>query len=214
MHSAARVVTRAPPGRNCKTSTLRSGPALRPAPGVRRRRRPLRALQPGRALRFRRPVEEPLDAATQACCSTWRARCGVEVATRRHVRRRARSTSPKTARCCTSSALPRAPVQHQQQSTTIRREVHATLDAMLAYAEAAWARHRAITDVVNIGIGGSDLGPQMAVLALDAFAASGQALPLRLQRRRPRLAPRAAPAEAREHAVHHRLQDLHHAARR
>jgi glucose-6-phosphate isomerase len=28
----------------------------------------------------------------------------------------------------------------------------------------------AITDVVNIGIGGSDLGPQMAVLALDAFA--------------------------------------------
>jgi glucose-6-phosphate isomerase len=26
-----------------------------------------------------------------------------------------------------------------------------------------------ITDVVNIGIGGSDLGPQMAVLALDAY---------------------------------------------
>ena len=34
----------------------------------------------------------------------------------------------------------------------------------------------AITDVVNIGIGGSDLGPQMAVLALDAFAAAGKRL--------------------------------------
>jgi glucose-6-phosphate isomerase len=41
-----------------------------------------------------------------------------------------------------------------------------------------------ITDVVNIGIGGSDLGPQMAVAALDSFV-SRQALPLRLQRRRP-----------------------------
>jgi glucose-6-phosphate isomerase len=27
-----------------------------------------------------------------------------------------------------------------------------------------------ITDIVNIGIGGSDLGPQMAVLALQEFA--------------------------------------------
>ncbi|WP_394788908.1 glucose-6-phosphate isomerase [Rhodoferax sp.] len=48
-------------------------------------------------------------------------------------------------------------------------EVHATLDAMLAFAEATRA-DSAITDVVNIGIGGSDLGPLMATLALDAFA--------------------------------------------
>jgi glucose-6-phosphate isomerase len=47
-------------------------------------------------------------------------------------------------------------------------EVHHTLDAMLAFAEAMRA-DSAITDVVNIGIGGSDLGPQMAVLALDEF---------------------------------------------
>ncbi len=53
------------------------------------------------------------------------------------------------------------------------REVHATLDAMLAFAEQM--RHdSAITDVVNIGIGGSDLGPQMAVLALGDFAQTGQ----------------------------------------
>jgi glucose-6-phosphate isomerase len=47
-------------------------------------------------------------------------------------------------------------------------DVHATLDAMLAYSETVRA-DAAITDVVNIGIGGSDLGPQMAVLALDEF---------------------------------------------
>ena len=52
-------------------------------------------------------------------------------------------------------------------------EVHATLDAMLAYADAMRADHT-ITDVVNIGIGGSDLGPQMAVLALDEFVAPGK----------------------------------------
>ena len=48
-------------------------------------------------------------------------------------------------------------------------EVTATLDAMLAFAEQVRADD-AITDVVNIGIGGSDLGPQMAVVALDAWA--------------------------------------------
>lgn len=51
--------------------------------------------------------------------------------------------------------------------------VHETLDAMLAYAEQLRA-DAAITDVVNIGIGGSDLGPQMAVLALAEFAIPGK----------------------------------------
>ena len=52
-------------------------------------------------------------------------------------------------------------------------QVHDTLDAMLAYAEQVRA-DEAITDVVNIGIGGSDLGPQMAVLALQDFVAPGK----------------------------------------
>ncbi|MFT3664290.1 glucose-6-phosphate isomerase [Piscinibacter sp.] len=53
-------------------------------------------------------------------------------------------------------------------------QVHGVLDAMLAWAEtvrdvaASGIRH-----VVNIGIGGSDLGPQMAVPALDAFVHPG-----------------------------------------
>ncbi len=50
--------------------------------------------------------------------------------------------------------------------------VHDTLDAMLAFAEQV--RADAITDVVNIGIGGSDLGPQMAVAALESFAIPGK----------------------------------------
>jgi glucose-6-phosphate isomerase len=51
--------------------------------------------------------------------------------------------------------------------------VHETLDAMLAYAGQVRA-DAAITDVVNIGIGGSDLGPQMAVAALDAYCIAGK----------------------------------------
>ena len=53
-------------------------------------------------------------------------------------------------------------------------DVHRTLDAMLSFAEtvrdtaASGIRH-----VVNIGIGGSDLGPQMVLPALDAFVHPG-----------------------------------------
>jgi glucose-6-phosphate isomerase len=51
--------------------------------------------------------------------------------------------------------------------------VHDTLKPMLAYAEQVRADAQ-ITDVVNIGIGGSDLGPQMAVLALQDFVIPGK----------------------------------------
>lgn len=52
-------------------------------------------------------------------------------------------------------------------------EVHDVLNAMLTYVQAV-REDAAITDVVNIGIGGSDLGPQMAVLALDEFVDHGK----------------------------------------
>ena len=52
-------------------------------------------------------------------------------------------------------------------------QVHATLDAMLAFAQQVRG-DTAITDVVNIGIGGSDLGPQMAVAALHEFVLPGK----------------------------------------
>ena len=57
--------------------------------------------------------------------------------------------------------------------TSERAQVHAVLDAMLAYAQSVRA-DETITDIVNIGIGGSDLGPQMAVQALDSFVLPGK----------------------------------------
>ncbi len=53
-------------------------------------------------------------------------------------------------------------------------EVHGVLDAMLAWAETVRdTATSGIRHVVNIGIGGSDLGPQMVVPALDAFVHPG-----------------------------------------
>ncbi len=54
-------------------------------------------------------------------------------------------------------------------------EVHRVLDAMLAYADRVRA-DGGITDIVNIGIGGSDLGPAMVVPALDAYSNAAQRL--------------------------------------
>ncbi len=57
----------------------------------------------------------------------------------------------------------------------VNRDVLAVLDAMSAFADAvrsgraAGASGKKITDVVNIGIGGSDLGPAMATLALAPY---------------------------------------------
>jgi glucose-6-phosphate isomerase len=60
-------------------------------------------------------------------------------------------------------------------------EVHEVLDRMLAFAETVRdttgsGPMSGFTDIVNIGIGGSDLGPQMVVPALDAFAHPGLTL--------------------------------------
>jgi glucose-6-phosphate isomerase len=65
--------------------------------------------------------------------------------------------------------LLRSPTSERAEHATVKE----TLEAMLAYASAV--RHDAqITDIVNIGIGGSDLGPQMAVVALDDFVLPGK----------------------------------------
>ncbi len=69
------------------------------------------------------------------------------------------------ARAVLHTAL-RAPLGYGPFST----EVHGTLEAMLGYAEQVRdVDASGITDVVNIGIGGSDLGPQMVVPALAAY---------------------------------------------
>ncbi len=51
-------------------------------------------------------------------------------------------------------------------------EVHEVLDRMLAFVDHVHAQAH-ITDVVNIGIGGSDLGPQMAAQALAGYSVPG-----------------------------------------
>ncbi|TWI62101.1 glucose-6-phosphate isomerase [Pseudoduganella lurida] len=58
----------------------------------------------------------------------------------------------------------------------VNADVHNVLDRMRVFTDkvrnGTWlgASGKPITDIVNIGIGGSDLGPKMAVLALRSFA--------------------------------------------
>jgi glucose-6-phosphate isomerase len=69
-------------------------------------------------------------------------------------------------------------------------EVNAVLAKMRGFTDAvrsgAWKGHtgKRITDIVNIGIGGSDLGPVMATEALKPYWQAGDARALRLERRR------------------------------
>ncbi len=58
----------------------------------------------------------------------------------------------------------------------VTADVHAVLERVKDFTDrvrsGAWLGHsgKPITDIVNIGIGGSDLGPKMAVLALRSYA--------------------------------------------
>lgn len=58
----------------------------------------------------------------------------------------------------------------------VNADVHAVLDRVKTFSDAVrsgeWLGHtgKPITDIVNIGIGGSDLGPKMVVLALRHYA--------------------------------------------
>ena len=71
--------------------------------------------------------------------------------------------------------------------------VHAVLDKMTAFSNRVrsgeWKGHtgKRIRNIINIGIGGSDLGPVMAYEALKYYSDRGLVFPLRLQRRRDRL---------------------------
>ena len=96
--------------------------------------------------------------------------CGV--AARRDAMLRGDAINTTEDRAVLHTAL-RAP----RNAAPFSDDVHQVLDAMLAYVEtvrdtaASGIRH-----IVNIGIGGSDLGPQMVVPALDAFAHPGLTL--------------------------------------
>ncbi|MDA8445598.1 glucose-6-phosphate isomerase [Paracidovorax valerianellae] len=74
-----------------------------------------------------------------------------------------------------ASALENHAVSAPEFVANSLRDVHTTLDAMLALAERVRA-DTGITDIVNIGIGGSDLGPSMVVKALEDLRQSDKRL--------------------------------------
>ena len=93
--------------------------------------------------------------------------CGVEA--RRDAMFRGDAVNSTEGRAVQHVAL-RAP----REASAHGNEVHAVLEDMLAFVERIRdTAASGIRDIVNIGIGGSDLGPQMAVPALDAYAHRG-----------------------------------------
>ena len=96
-------------------------------------------------------------------------------------------------------------------------KVHAVLDKMAGFANrvrgGAWRGHtgKRIRNVVNIGIGGSDLGPVMAYEALKHYSDRAHDVPFRLQRRRDRFRRSRSRPRSGGDAVHRCLEDLHDA---
>jgi glucose-6-phosphate isomerase len=115
-----------------------------------------------------------LDTATLRFLLDLADECGV--AARREAMFRGDPINTTEARAVLHTAL-RAPRGGAPRIDGIGDEVQHVLDAMLVYVETV--RDTAVSGIrhiVNIGIGGSDLGPQMAVPALDAFAHPGLTL--------------------------------------
>jgi glucose-6-phosphate isomerase len=115
-----------------------------------------------------------IDEAAQALLQTLAQQCGLEAhRDAMFAGQQINTTEQRAVMHC----LLRQPAQQTgdqpQPWHDALAQVQTTLSAMLAYAEQVRA-DESITDVVNIGIGGSDLGPQMAVLALAEFSVPGK----------------------------------------
>jgi glucose-6-phosphate isomerase len=104
-----------------------------------------------------------IDATTMAELVTLAQQCQLE--SRRDAMLRGDAVNPTEGRAVLHSAL-RAP----RGVGPFHDDVHEVLDRLLTYVEHIRdVATSGIRHVVNIGIGGSDLGPQMAVPALDSF---------------------------------------------
>ena len=68
-----------------------------------------------------------------------------------------------------------------------------------------------IETVVNIGIGGSDLGPVMVYEALKPYVQARSGGPFRLQHRPDRRRREDGGPQSGDHPVHRRVEDVHHA---
>jgi glucose-6-phosphate isomerase len=110
------------------------------------------------------------DASTRALLTGLAAECGLEA--RRDAMFAGEPINLTEGRAVLHTAL-RAPADAAPVSPTTDAAVavtHGVLAPLLTYAEQVRAHAGTqFTDVLNIGIGGSDLGPQMAVIALEEF---------------------------------------------
>ena len=94
--------------------------------------------------------------------------------------------------------------------------VGASLAKMRGFVERLWTQKHvghtgeAITDIVNIGIGGSDLGPRMVADALRPYWRDGDARALRRQRRRRRSRADASRARREQDVVHRSVEVVPH----
>ena len=113
-----------------------------------------------------------IDIATQHFLLDLARECGVEA--RRDAMFAGSPINTTEGRAVLHTAL-RAP--HNSALARSLPEVEQVLTSMLAYVETVRdTQASGIRHIVNIGIGGSDLGPQMVVPALDAFAHPGLTL--------------------------------------
>ena len=112
--------------------------------------------------------KQPIDDRLIAALVSWADRAGV--ATRRDAMFAGEHINVTEDRAVLHTAL-RAPVDAvvMADGENVVPGVHEVLDAMAAFAERIRDDER-ITDIVNIGIGGSDLGPAMVAEALASFS--------------------------------------------
>ena len=114
------------------------------------------------------------DAGTRALLTALAAECGLEA--RRDAMLAGEPINLTEGRAVLHTAL-RSPAGANSLggvSDAAIADVHSVLEPLLAYAERVRAQAGTqFTDVLNIGIGGSDLGPQMDVLALEEFRHPG-----------------------------------------
>ena len=111
-----------------------------------------------------------------SCSSQLAEECGLARAHRRDVPRRADQRHRGPRRAARRAARAARPLDRGRRRQTSSPDVHEVLDRMAAFAERVrggdWTGHtgKRIRNVVNIGIGGSDLGPVMAYEALRHYS--------------------------------------------
>jgi len=103
------------------------------------------------------------------------------------------------------------------QGVDFRREIEATRERVFAFARdiragaILGAGDKPFTDIVNIGIGGSDLGPAMAARALSPYRGAGPRIHFVANVDGADLSDHARAARSLAHAVHRLVESVHHA---